>query len=492
MLKDLMRGGAQIWAGTLVMAVAGVAYNLIVARSLGPGGFGLYTQALLLVPIMGVMGLLSLDTLLTRVIPELQTHEKDVAPILRGAFFVAVVVGAAVALAYFLGAGFLAWRIFKDPALAPLLQLTAPAIFFAILYNLSLGAFRGLKRFRLYAVAQFLPPLLSLALVVPALRAWGVAGVLMAWILPLGLVSGLAVVALRKEMKLAEIEKTGLMVRLSLWLTVVGGILGVLHVLDRGALAFFESSETVGFYSAALLFLLPVSNVATSIRHSMFPYVSGSWAAGNTQEAQRHFEGAIKYTLVIQALLLIPVMGLGSELLRYLLPAYVSALPVLQALTYWVFPLSLYILTHTALIAVGETRRLLVPAVVSVAAAGGLQFLLIPRWHGPGAALAAAIGFLLTAILWSGMLRGYFRFPLKSSLLITGPVLVLLPVLQAGTGIAASGWMRLAITAATWVAYLGWLFQRGIVGKEEVSFMRQEASSIGAWLRGCVKRLWNR
>lgn len=474
MLRDLMRGGIQIWTGAIATAVVAALYNLVIARALGAGGYGLYTQAILLVPVVAIFGLLSLDTVITRFLSEYESQGKDTAPVLRGAFFVGLSTGLVTTLGYFVAAGFLAWQIFREPNLTPYLHMAAPAALFSILYWISLGAFRGLKRFRLYAAWQFLPLLLTLILAVPAVKAAGVWGALLAWIVPQGLFSTIALLFLVREMKLKEIEKTGFLVRPGLWLTAAGGVLAILHVLDRTTLAFFESSETVGFYGAALLFLLPVNGVATSIRHSMFPFVSESLGAGDRERAQTYFEGAMKYSLVLQVLLLIPLMGLGNEVLRLLLPTYGPSLPILQVMVYLAFPVTFYILLNTALVAAGETRRLVLPSLTSVVAAAGLCLLLIPRWHETGAVAASALGFAIASLLFGRMIRSYFHFPFRSWAALLVPALGILTGLRWIVDLSPSLWVHLGATSLALAGYLGWLFAIRALGKDDIAFLKEE------------------
>ncbi|MDG6934936.1 MAG: oligosaccharide flippase family protein, partial [Nitrososphaerota archaeon] len=131
-------------ASTLILAVTAIA----VGRLLGPGGYGLYTLALVMPGYVSSVGLLGLPFAATR-FPAKYSAEGDrkrAVSYIHSLTFAEGLIGVVGSLALLPFVGFLAVRVFDRPSMAYLIPAALLSVLGQLLYQTATAGFQGLNR----------------------------------------------------------------------------------------------------------------------------------------------------------------------------------------------------------------------------------------------------------------------------------------------------------------------------------------------------------
>jgi O-antigen/teichoic acid export membrane protein len=129
-------GRGLVWnqASRVIELGAAYALSVVAARALGPTMFGVYSVAMSAVTLSYFATSLGLNEVLNVHVPRLREQPGRVAFLLRALFAQRVVIAALLALGFAIGAPWVA-KVWREPALGPLLRVGAIYVFF---YNVSL------------------------------------------------------------------------------------------------------------------------------------------------------------------------------------------------------------------------------------------------------------------------------------------------------------------------------------------------------------------
>ena len=174
------KGGGIAFAGNLFGYCIRFAFGIVIARLLGARLFGLYSLGMTFPELAGTIALLGLGAGLARYIP-IAINQKDEARIwglIQVGIAIPGLVGLALALVMFLCADLISFRLFDQPALAPVLRLASWAIPLFALINVLEAITQGFKRmeYKVYSEDITLPVLKLLLTVVLVVAGLGVMG----------------------------------------------------------------------------------------------------------------------------------------------------------------------------------------------------------------------------------------------------------------------------------------------------------------------------
>jgi len=151
--------------------------NLVVANLLGREAFGKYTMVLTTLATLATLGQLSMGYTATKHVAEYRAVDPGrTSRILGLGAMVSFLSALAAALALALSAGWLARAGLETPDLAPLLRLTAAAVFFTVLTGFFSGALAGLEMYSTLAKAGVVSGLVYVALCIGLAYRFGLTG----------------------------------------------------------------------------------------------------------------------------------------------------------------------------------------------------------------------------------------------------------------------------------------------------------------------------
>lgn len=167
--------------GTIVARGCALLAAILVARSLGKANFGRIGIVQSTVAAVQVFGSLGLGMTATKFIAQYRLTDRLRAGRIHAVVRVAGGISGVVAAGLlFFGARWLARVTLSDEAMAPLLQVAAPSLFFATLNGVQLGALAGLSDFRTIAVVNAVVGAVTLPAYLIGAKLGGTTGVVAA------------------------------------------------------------------------------------------------------------------------------------------------------------------------------------------------------------------------------------------------------------------------------------------------------------------------
>lgn len=423
--ERVARNASYSLAANVVAFAAGAASSVLLARLLGPAGFGTYALVLMAGGILGMLVTLGLPHAATKYVSEFEGRgERQTAGRLLAALArVELALALAGGTAAFLAAPWLE-RAFGAPGFAGAFRIAAAGLPLAALAGLLLAGLQGFQDYRRTALISLAGTLFLFCSTVGLLLAGaGVAGAVGALAATGALTAALAWWALRRHGVRLPREGSlsrGARVKLRRYVPAVSAVLLLDAVVWQRSevffLGLFRTPSEVAWYALAFGVAATVMRLLPrSLSFVLPPVASGLYGADDRAGLRALFGDGSRYLLVLAA----PLIAGGALLAEPLLTTVYGEpyAPAARAL-----PLVLLaagfgaVGSVTAAIQTGVERQDLVlkVAVVATVANVALDLALIPRWGVVGAALAngaAQIGAVVAGIALTARLLET-RFPL--------------------------------------------------------------------------------
>lgn len=399
-IVNVARGGGVTFAAKLFLSASRFAIAVLLARLLGAEQYGLYNLALSAAALCSGIALLGMDAALVRYVA-IAASRRDEAG-LWGTLQVGA--GAGLIASTLVGVGLFALAypvaalLFREPALAPLLQLASVLVPFLTLNDTLASASRGFKRMDYSALAQFIAqPIVRLVLTL-ALALLGLNAALA--VLVYGLASAATALiqlallnrqfALRRPLQAGRRDTRAIFgFALPFWLSsLITTFQGNIQTLLVGALS---SIAGAGVFAMADQLNSLGNLFSSSINISARPLIAELHDRGERQQLGEVYQTAAKWALTVN----LPIF----------LVTVLYAVPILAIFgaEFTTGAMTLVILAWANLVNVGTgmggiildmagyTRLKLTNSLVRLGLYLGLNVLLIPRWGIVGAAVTVLI-----------------------------------------------------------------------------------------------------
>lgn len=262
----------------------------------------------------------------------------------------------------------------------------------------------------------------------------------------------------------------GSLLRASLPFGVIGFALGLSYKLDSVLLNLFLGDADTGLYSSAYGLIFSAAILSNVVNTSLWPTMVRHFSAGPDMMPSL-LGSTVRYLLTMALPLAVGCWLLSDKIISFLFsPAYQAAAPVL-AIVAWVIPL-MFMSEFLGYVAIlyGHERACARAVVVSTGLNVLLNVILIPRFG----VLAAAWVTVLTEVVLVGqyvlLLRGQLA-PIDWQHSLMRPLLAAL--LMGGTVLLVRDLMLLMVVPIGALAYAVLLPALGIVGQQELHFLRE-------------------
>jgi O-antigen/teichoic acid export membrane protein len=352
--EESARGSFSLMVGIAASTLAAAMAAIVIARLLGPSGYGLYGLSFVVPSLFVSIADFGIAPALTRFGASLRSQSKfrELASMIGSGLLFNLIVDLFVFSLVFGLSDLLAATVLHRPAMGQLVALASLMILFQGLFNLSYNAFVGLDRMGRSALMLVLRDatrvILSPLLIILGFGVAGaISGQIFGWILAslLGLWVLLVVRrGLRKsgETELQDGVASDIKTMMSYGLPLYFGSLvtTVLAQYQNIVLAFFTSNAEIGNLSAAVNFGALVAVVTTPIATALFPAFSKLDLQTSKEDLKRMFELSIRYTALLVLPVAIAVAALSSELTRVVYGTAYSS-----ASTYLVLYMCVFLLT---------------------------------------------------------------------------------------------------------------------------------------------------
>lgn len=425
------RHSAITLAGNLGRFVLGFGASVIIARALGPAGYGLIALVSLVLAVADTLGDFGLTYAAVRAVARTLGPEPARARWLSQGFFsLALITNALSALAGFLLAGPIARLVLGRPEADPLLRLAMVGLIAVAANGFAMALLQSLRRFTQLAALQILTAGTYLIgiLVLAATNRLDVAPVvLLGAVNPLvGFVVGLRALpqgffSLRESVAPPARRAWTELAGFGKWLWV-SAILSLLAAqLDLAMLSRWAPAAVVGVYALAFNLAMKMDIVNQTRLTVLLPGVS---SLQTSDEMRAFVMRSLKRSAVLVAGVLLLIPFFRPFIVTFYGPVYADAVRALLVLTVVV----LFDLVTTPAILLGfpldQPRALAASDGVRVAILVAAGWLLIPPFGPIGAALArlasrvAGALFIVTLIVLR--LRKLRRSPLLPSASVPG------------------------------------------------------------------------
>jgi len=256
--------------------------------------------------------------------------------------------------------------------------------------------------------------------------------------------------------------------------------LGLSYRFDSVLLNIFRSDAETGYYNAAYNLVFSAVLFSNVLNTALYPSLTRQ-AASAPQRLPHIYERALRYLMMLALPITVGVWALAEHVIVFLFKAaYLPAVPALQ-IVIWVVPLMFAseFLGYVVLVG-GQEGRAARAITISSGLNVAFNLVLVPRFGFLGAAVMTVVteAVLVGQYLW--ILRSTMRQinwantlvrPLVAALLMGVVVLALRPHLPFLANVALGAG-----------AYGAFLLALGVVGKDEVHFVRGilSPSEVGA------------
>jgi O-antigen/teichoic acid export membrane protein len=419
--------------GRVVNIGLGVAAVALLARSLGPDGFGAWSTALAFVGIFGFLA----DLGLSRVAIQRMSAEPEREAQWLGALTGTVAVASVISVVVTLAAIPLLSNESDVRLITAILALTllpaAPGALLTV-FDSRVRAEIRIGVMTLNSIA-WLAAIVVLDLEGVDIVAFAVAFVILAFVMAgvhWGVTRRFARIALREGRRLWRP-----LLRVALPLGIAGVLVTIYYRVDSVLIFNIKGPEEAGVYGAAYRFLDPLHFLPTSVMAAAFPVMS-AFHGRDTARVRRLIQRGIDYMVIAALAALGLAIALADPIVDTLLgPGYERTAGLLPILMLAFVFISLGYLSGYLAPIVGMQWRLAVFAAIGVVVNIGLNLALIPPYGAFGAAWAtvateAAVNFLALLVAFRALdFRPALSAPLRAVLAaaaMTGVAALLAPL----------------------------------------------------------------
>ena len=383
--RDSAKGGFSLFLGDALSMVVLAAGSILIARLLGPSGYGLYHLALVVPLLLASLVSLGIGPALIRFPAKLRAESKSgsAARILRSGFLFTLFTGAAMSVVGFAFSEFFATYLLNKPEIGFYVKLASLVILFQTIFSSAYYAFVGLDRMERSSLIKGLMSVLK-ASVAPLLiiSGFGVTGAILGHVIGYVGAGIMGVLILffgpyRILKSSSTIGKSDdghflgdikLMVGYGFPLYLLSLLIKVGGQYQLILLAFYVSNLEIGNFNAAVNLSAFATILMVPIATALFPAFS-KLSSTDRSKLKRFFGLSVKYTSLLIVPASIGVMVLSKEIVHIIYGPGYGLTP--QFLSLYVVVFLFAGLGHHVLESffngVGETKLTLKTYLVSIA-----------------------------------------------------------------------------------------------------------------------------
>ncbi len=399
-LSEAASSAGYVSIGNIGGTVLKYGSNLVIQRSFGAAGFGLYSLSLSLITLMAAIFHLGLDDAMVRYVSIYRAKKQ--ASSLRG---LAIFCSSAVATSGIIGAVlvfFLApWlaAIRHSPDIVPLLQVMTPMVPLMTMQTIWINGLQGFKEFRWRVLLQriLMPIVLIVLLLATVFLFHDLEMIAIALLLNTAIATTLSLFFFfRKIATVAQSDRTEYQLRDWFGFAAPNFLTSILDTVlesvDTLLLAYFAISNTgLGQYAAAIKISGFILMPQASFNAMFAPTIAELHSKGEQQKLEAMFKVVTKWAITFS----LPIFGIGTLFSAYLLAIsgdkFVAAWPLVVA-----FCIGTMINVSTGsvgymLLMTGHQKVSFLNSLTAVVVNVGVGFIMAPRHDALGGAMGVAI-----------------------------------------------------------------------------------------------------
>jgi len=418
-IKTMARGGSLIFIGTFITYFLGYLIRIIVARAIGPSGYGLISLGLAVLGILisfsqfgaykGIMRFVSYYKAKNQ-------QEKTKGTIVSGMKFT-FTTSVIFAVFMFLLAEKISISFFNEPNLVPLIQILSFALPFSVLVQTFNSSMIGLKGVRYYVYTQdILKNTTTLIFLLVIIFLFGKSIIPISFSYLLGFITTFLFAAYFMKSKILStfgkaikpVSTLRELLTFSWPLALINLLSIIISWSDTVFLGYFSTAQDVGIYNAALSTASIITIISSSFGLVSIPVMSELYSRKEYKKLKQIYRITTKWLFITTLPVFFVILFLPQASLRLLFGSqYLGGVSSLIILSCGMFITTVLGLVGSFILAIGKTRTILflnlAGAVVSIL----LNTTLIPYIGITGAAIAKSFTQALPATL--GLLFIYYH-----------------------------------------------------------------------------------
>ncbi|VVC02177.1 Polysaccharide biosynthesis protein [uncultured archaeon] len=456
--KQVAKGTMLGLAGTVVAKLVSFAYIIYVARAFSQEDVGLFYLSFSVVTLLGIWHDFGLPAALHRYVPfyEGKGEGRKAKDLLKLSYAVNIVSGIALAAGFWLLADYVA-ALYSNPLLANAIRLLSTYSLFSSIFAISTTYLQSRADIGASQILGNLQNFLRLALVILFFQVYGPSlfSLSISFVLTFVIGAVAAIPFLKKSTEDLPDGKQGLsgaevwreIVPFGIMLTLLQSFWIIISSSDRVILGYLGgaagTNEMIAVYSLATQLALVLMVFPSAIGAIFLPVISRLIAKNDHGAVRSVMETSQSWMLFISIPVAVVMIAFSGEMLSGF---YGSSYRVgASTLAIFVAGLLFSILTYTVSYGLAAMRLVKIELKVAFVAGAAniiLNILLIPHMGIEGAALASAISFFISMLLFNyyGGKFMDFAMPLSTwKLVLAGAVaLCLAMLLKPAASYAAS------------------------------------------------------
>lgn len=340
------------FSGTVLNGALGAIFYIMLARYLGPSGFGVLMIAITTLTLIAGISDIGTNTGLVRFVGKYAKSDPDKAKkILKLSLEVKLIVSVSVLLIGFLVSGFVAKNIFLKPEISTPLKLAFTGVGSALLFSYIVHTFQAYQKFYLWSGIQIGTNFLRILIILLFFRFGnlGIETSIITYIsIPfLGFLLGLFLVP-RDFMQIKkEFSVASEFFHYNKWVAAFSGISALSSRLDTLVTARLLTSYQVGLYSVANQLVQIVPQITVALGTVVAPKMA----------SMSDIKGMVNYFKKVQFMvLLLAFLGvLSIPVVKFLIPFiygadYTNSIPVFTILLFAMLVFLISVPVHNSVI----------------------------------------------------------------------------------------------------------------------------------------------
>jgi len=389
-----------VFASSIIVLLLHFFQKPILARYLGPDGFGLFSMAIMIAGIIGLGVAFGFDSALTKYAAEYKEDKSKLNSLFSSAFITILIIGAIASLALFTFSEIFA-SIFNMPSLSLLLKIYALAFSFSLLHGVIISYFIGLREMRYYAFIRILQASLALAFIIAFLMiGLGVEGAMLGTVFAIIGTAAVAMVIMKRFVHFTLLDyKKNTKKLASFGSRLVGAnmINEIYSYADILMIGYFLTSTDVGYYAVAISLSRFFWLVPRAMSIVAYPAISEYWAKDNHQAINKLVDKSTKYSACILIFAGMSVVFFAKDIIAFIFtPEFLPAVLPLTILVIGTVTSGTLSSIGGIFASVGKPDLVLKISAISAVGAVMLNIVLIPTYGIVGAAAATTAAYVLT------------------------------------------------------------------------------------------------
>lgn len=380
--------------GRITASALSFGIGAIIARSLGPAPFGLFSIAMVVFGIAVVFAEMGLGMSLVRFIPLYSAKNPQKADYyMQTGFWTLLTVSIIVSLFGLLLAKPISLFIYNKPQLTEPLYLSFLGIVGGILWSFIMATLQAREMFKKYAVLSIIINILKIGIIgiIVWLTELTVYNVLVTQIFVsvLGFLIGMymapvKLVGVKGDLKSARAE----LLHFGKWVFIIDVAVMLFSRVDLLILALYADDDVVGLYSAAYSLICIFTSLTSSVSNVLLPKVA---KMTSHEELSDYMKRILQFTL-LTALFLLPGFYLIGPATRLVYgETYLASVDYFRIM--FIGSIFIFIVEPTFLVvyALNRPQMLALVAIFKLAVSIICNILLIRIFSATGAAIASVI-----------------------------------------------------------------------------------------------------